>query len=312
MHKHNSARGFTLVELLVVIVIIAILLALILPSVQSVRESGRRTQCLNNQKQVALSILNYENSRDHFPPSKRSAPDHSCFPVLLPFMEQRSLYDQYDLRRHWVDTANLALIATPLPVLGCPSAAGGPLRHETLGSGAPAASTDYCPIQWVNSQLVTAGLIPAMTDNRAIMTPDKETPRAYARDGLSNSLLMVEVAGRPSHWTARGRSVEDLTGLQVACGNLNILGGHVSGAGWANPLNASPLHGFTRDGLQCPGPCVINCTNNMEAFSFHPGVVTVSFADGSTRSLSVQLDIKTYAALITCNGRESVSAEMLE
>ena len=144
------------------------------------------------------------------------------------------------------------------------------------------------------------------------MTPDRETPRAFARDGLSNSLLMVEVAGRPNHWTARGRSFADLTGLQASCGNLNILGGNVSGTGWANPLNCSPLHGFTRDGLQCPGPCAINCTNNMEAFSFHLGIVTVSFADGSTRSLSEQLDIRTYAALITCNNAEPISSESLD
>jgi prepilin-type N-terminal cleavage/methylation domain-containing protein len=311
MHTRRTLPGFTLVELLVVIAIIAILLALILPSVQAVRESARRTQCLNNQKQLALSVLNYESSRGHFPPSKRSAPDHSCFPLLLPFMEQRTLFDQYDMTRNWSDTANKEEIATPLPMLGCPSAAGGPVRYDTLGTGLTSATSDYGPIQWVNPQLVSVGLVSAMQDNRAIITADTETPRARARDGLSNSLLMVEVAGRPHHWTAQGRGPDETTS-QATCGNLSVSGGRVLGAGWANPNNPGPLHGFTRDGIQCPGPCAINCTNNMEAFSFHPGVVTVSLADGSTRAISEQLDIRTYAALITCNGGEATGSEVLE
>ncbi len=59
--------GFTLVELLVVITIISMLMALLLPAVQSARESGRRATCLNNQKQLALAMLNFESTRRQFP-----------------------------------------------------------------------------------------------------------------------------------------------------------------------------------------------------------------------------------------------------
>src|SRR5438874_11582665 len=97
--------GFTLVELLVVIAIIGVLVALLLPAVQSARESARRMQCTNHLKQIALGSLNVHDTTGYFPSGHKTIYTgaastgtyySNCFIQILPYIEQQPLFNQYD------------------------------------------------------------------------------------------------------------------------------------------------------------------------------------------------------------------------
>ncbi len=127
----SSRNGFTLVELLVVIAIIGVLISLLLPSVQSAREAARRTQCINNLKQISLAALNYESATGLLPNSGDVAVEQlqfgregfrSSYPVanhekgrqtswavdLLPYLEQQNLHSRFDKAKNIFEQASQA------------------------------------------------------------------------------------------------------------------------------------------------------------------------------------------------------------
>src|SRR5262245_46600425 len=123
--------AFTLVELLVVIAIIGVLVALLLPAVQSARESARRAQCINNIKQIGLGVANYEATHRAMPPGNYHSVFGSWLVWLLPYVEQQALRDMYSNEGMIVypdagairygNAINLPVTTTQLKVYTCPS-----------------------------------------------------------------------------------------------------------------------------------------------------------------------------------------------
>jgi prepilin-type processing-associated H-X9-DG protein len=290
----------------VVITIIGILMALLLPAVQSVRESARRVTCKNNLKQIALALTNYQTKLERFPPSKITKPkNHSWVPFILPYIEQQGMYDQYRWDVNWANQANQDIVNLQIEVLCCPSAPSPGRRIDHIGGGKTAATSDFSMPTGYSGNLISTGLVPSVPKRLAVMSANRSIPMALVRDGASNTLIVTEDGGRPEHWTRLGMGPRR---LNLNCGNLDVSGGRVLGGAWASHRIGIPLHGFTADGLSCPGPCPINCTNNNEAFSFHPAGINASFADGSVHFLDDDIDIQVYAALITREGDEPIDA----
>jgi len=130
----TRSRTRWLVELLTVVAIIGILVALLLPSVRTAREPARRVQCSNNLKNIALALRNYESAYDSLPPASTvdadGKPLHSWRTLILPYLEQKSLYEKIDLSKPWDDPANQEACETTPDVYHCPSAACPP-NHTT-------------------------------------------------------------------------------------------------------------------------------------------------------------------------------------
>ena len=99
--KRRSA-AFTLVELLVVIAIIGILVALLLPAIQAAREAARRSQCINNLRQLSLGCLNHESSNKRLPAGfttmapPQSDVHHTWASYILPYLEEANLFGTVD------------------------------------------------------------------------------------------------------------------------------------------------------------------------------------------------------------------------
>ena len=118
-----NKRGFTLIELLVVISIIGVLMSLLLPAVQMIRESARRTSCMNNMRQLGLSAMHYEASKNKLPGYSGPMLQNNGnklrvdWPVLLmPYTERTDVYDFMQSQ-----PSNVIPVAVPLEIMKCAS-----------------------------------------------------------------------------------------------------------------------------------------------------------------------------------------------
>jgi prepilin-type N-terminal cleavage/methylation domain-containing protein/prepilin-type processing-associated H-X9-DG protein len=310
----SRRRAFTLVELLVVIAIIGTLVALLLPAVQSARESGRRTQCNNNMRNLGVAIQNYLDTYSIYPPGGMSSGNQlSWHTLILPYIELKGLQSEINYKAPDLASNKLPALTPPdLPpwltkvrIYLCPSAPSTIHRVPTDAATNP------------NGEDITAGNSVYTTHYYGVMGPlgfNTATNRNYKQfapavggvyalqgilgrdsnylfqdltDGSSNTFLIGEIAWDSADsfrlWM-RGCPATDLY-----CGGCKNVAFAINAQGWTSGLNPD--------------------LNNVSFGSMHPGGCHFVMADGAVRFINSAVDMDVYRATASMNGREPNTAK---
>lgn len=206
-----EARCGVWVVLLVLLVLLA-LFGVVLPlpvSLISHPASYRRASCMNNLKQIALSVLSYWDRDGSFPPAyvadENGKPMHSWRVLILPYIEKNDLYDAYDFNEAWDGPNNAKLAQTPLRLFRCPSESN------------VAPLTNYVAVVGPNT----------MWPGAEGVSPD-DIP-----DGAAETILLIEWPDSDIHWMEpRDVSFEELCGATGSKSRRGLHGAHDVGDMW--------------------------------------------------------------------------------
>jgi prepilin-type N-terminal cleavage/methylation domain-containing protein/prepilin-type processing-associated H-X9-DG protein len=295
----RAGRGFTLVELLVVITIIGILIALLLPAVQAARDAARRMGCSNNIRQIGLALHGYLDVNQVFPcstnvkcPGSGPGTGWGASAVILPFLEQGNLATLVDLSTWYWDASNRQGLRTVIPVYQCPSAPQHPLiciGAVGLDPAHPAydvSETNYAPIatyRLQDSECNSGGFARYAKTNHGegVMFHRSFLPITAIVDGTSHTLMFSECDfDQEDPWKALYPSY---------CGN----GDCFTGMTWCYDSQLTTYYGINSDAVRTGGIATAGIMSN------HPGGANMLFADGHATFLSQGMNQNALICLTT-------------
>ncbi|WP_337177828.1 DUF1559 domain-containing protein [Paludisphaera sp.] len=345
MHRRPRA-GFTLIELLVVIAIIAVLIALLLPAVQAAREAARRSQCVNNLKQIGLAMHNYHSTHSTFPPGSTQAPyappnidtgvpawdSWSAHALLLGYLEQQPLYNaaNFNYAPAWGGQPgyyiNSTVYESRIAGFLCPSDGNAGKTNINSYHSSVGTSTYNC------CQAAAANTTGVFGYNRGSTTAD-------IIDGTSNTLAFSEALvgnrfGGPLPGNSTGNVSSAGAANQVDVGRLaNAIqllksddatcqaafqtnGGTGRGNHWAaGAMGYSMFNTVYPPGATKWSACRMDCCAQAEhahyqnANSNHSGGVNALFGDGSVKFIKNSINWQTWWAIGTTSLGEVVGSD---